>query len=174
MARVLIVDDDPAAQLILDEAAASLGHETRCCTNSGSALEQLEAWTPHLAMLDIMLPGETGVSLAWRIHQRWPDMPIVMVSSNLAYWDYDDLADCGALHVLSKPCTMEDVRDLLGRLLESREDLEAKRAELLAQAEALKAEADRLAERLAAMNAAEPAERSRSMPRNSTPAARLA
>ena len=67
------------------------------------ALELLAEHRPHLAVLDIALPGISGAELAWRIRERELNIPLVTVSGQLELWDPDDLAHLGFSRILSKP-----------------------------------------------------------------------
>ncbi|HEX2689569.1 MAG TPA: ATP-binding protein [Kofleriaceae bacterium] len=61
--RVLIVDDNEDAALLLAEAMGALGHETRVAHDGPGALKIVEAFTPEIALLDIGLPVMDGYEL---------------------------------------------------------------------------------------------------------------
>ncbi|HEY1811757.1 MAG TPA: PAS domain S-box protein [Kofleriaceae bacterium] len=69
--RVLLVDDNEDARLILADLLAELGHEVRCASDGVSALALLDEFTPEVAILDIGLPGGIdGHELARRLRAR--------------------------------------------------------------------------------------------------------
>jgi PAS domain S-box-containing protein len=69
--RVLFVDDNEDARLILADLLAELGHEVRCASDGVSALALLDEFTPEVAILDIGLPGGIdGHELARRLRAR--------------------------------------------------------------------------------------------------------
>jgi PAS domain S-box-containing protein len=65
--RILIVDDNDDARILLADMLTMLGHEVRAAPDGRSALEQLESFHPHVALLDIGLPDIDGYELATRI-----------------------------------------------------------------------------------------------------------
>jgi DNA-binding NarL/FixJ family response regulator len=80
--RVLIVDDHPfmrrgLAQTIKDQPGLSV------CGEAGSAaeaLEIIESARPQLAVVDISLGAESGIELIQEIHQKWPDIRVLVSS----------------------------------------------------------------------------------------------
>jgi signal transduction histidine kinase/DNA-binding response OmpR family regulator len=68
--RVLIVDDNDDAAQFLAEALALSGFETRTATDGVAALAEIDAFKPHVALLDLGLPVMDGFELAERLRQR--------------------------------------------------------------------------------------------------------
>ena len=61
--RVLVVDDEPDARLVISNLIARTGAEVKTCGSAREALELLEHWRPDVLMSDIAMPGEDGYSL---------------------------------------------------------------------------------------------------------------
>lgn len=79
--RVLAVEDDPDVRKLIQRELEAAGFEVWACPSAEQALEQVEKkGLPHLALVDILLPGLDGVALARRL-QEWSDLPIVMLTS---------------------------------------------------------------------------------------------
>jgi CheY-like chemotaxis protein len=69
--RVLLVDDNEDARLILGDLLAEVGHDVRGAGDGASALALLDEFTPDVAILDIGLPGGIdGHELARRLRTR--------------------------------------------------------------------------------------------------------
>ena len=68
-ANILVVDDNTDAGETLAELLRVTGHEVRTAASGEAALEQLASFRPHLALLDIGLPGMDGYELASRIRK---------------------------------------------------------------------------------------------------------
>lgn len=117
MGLILIVEDDREARRLLRSVIALDGHEAATCGAAEEVEQTLDGRTPDLAILDIGLPREHGVSLAWRLRARWPALPILIVSAMLERWDDDDLADCGVDAALGKPFDIDTFQSTLRRLL---------------------------------------------------------
>jgi DNA-binding response OmpR family regulator len=81
--RVLVVEDDDTLRETLTEILLDEGFEVRSAEHGGDALEVLDTWTPHLIVLDVMMPEMDAFE--FRRHQRHrPDataMKILVVSA---------------------------------------------------------------------------------------------
>jgi PAS domain S-box-containing protein len=89
--RILVVDDNEDALVLLGEALAAVGHEVRTAIDPVSALEVIKEWTPELAILDIGLPVMDGYELASRIRAELDGAPPKMFALT-GYAQQDDRA----------------------------------------------------------------------------------
>jgi DNA-binding response OmpR family regulator len=79
--RVLAVEDDPDILRLIRRELEGAGFTVWACASAEEALEVIgRRGLPHLALVDILLPGLDGVALARRLHE-WSDLPIVMLTS---------------------------------------------------------------------------------------------
>ncbi|TSA85516.1 response regulator transcription factor [Deinococcus detaillensis] len=79
MARILIVDDDPAIQEILAAYLATEGHTVLSAVSGDAALPLMGS--ADLAILDWMLPGFSGLEVAAEARARGLELPILMLSA---------------------------------------------------------------------------------------------
>jgi len=79
MARVLVVDDDPAIREVLVAYLAREGHEVLEADSGEAALHQ--AAGADLVVLDLMLPGLDGWRVAEILRARDPELPILMLTA---------------------------------------------------------------------------------------------
>ncbi len=81
--KILIVDDDPEISSLVQYALESVGHETKICENGRDVVDTLHEFKPDLLVLDVMLPGIDGFSLANEIteDEQLLDMPIIVLSA---------------------------------------------------------------------------------------------
>lgn len=79
--RILAVDDDPDILRLIRRELSNAGFEVWPAVSAEEALEVVSRQgLPHLALVDILLPGVDGLTLARRI-QEWSDLPIIMLTS---------------------------------------------------------------------------------------------
>ena len=69
-ARILVVDDDPIVQQFLNEILTEEGHEVEIIDNGNDALERLESENYDLILLDIKLPGISGIDLYNQLQKK--------------------------------------------------------------------------------------------------------
>ena len=102
-ATVWVVDDDPELRQLLAELLSGQGYAVRCLEN-GSQLEVwLERQRPHLLVLDLMLPGDDGLTLLRRLRDRGDDLPVLMLTARADGVDRIIGLEQGADDYLAKP-----------------------------------------------------------------------
>lgn len=81
-ATILIVEDDPATLEVTRRLLQRSGFRILEAEHAGAALATLGNEQEHvdLVLTDVMMPGMSGVELASRIGERWPTLPVVMMS----------------------------------------------------------------------------------------------
>lgn len=110
--NLLVIDDDPELRELTQAYLEQQGF-TVACVESGEAMDAylLDA-TPDLIILDLMLPGEHGLSIATRLKQH-SDLPIIIVSAQGEDVDRIVGLEVGADDYLAKPF---NPRELLARV----------------------------------------------------------
>jgi len=110
---IYVVDDDPGIRDLLAEYLAGQGFEV-ACAEGGAALDALlEKTVPDLLVLDLMLPGEDGLSIARRLKGRAGAPPVIMLSAKGEDIDRIVGLEVGADDYLAKPF---NPRELLARI----------------------------------------------------------
>ena len=89
MARILVVEDEPAIAELVAINLRHAGHEVALAIDAPAAQAEVDAVLPDLVLLDWMLPGQSGLSLArrWREAARTRSMPIIMLTARADEWD---------------------------------------------------------------------------------------
>jgi DNA-binding response OmpR family regulator len=81
-ARVLVVDDDATVSEILSHYLVREGFEVVTAADGGTALERARAWQPDLVLLDLMLPGTSGLEVCRRLRtSEAASVPIIMLTA---------------------------------------------------------------------------------------------
>lgn len=101
----MIVDDDPTDAETLALIVSRQGHETRVAPSAEDAFELIASWQPGLAVLDVMLPGISGIEFSKMLRGLYPKCEIVLVSGHPGAEDLVDIARAQgqALSILPKP-----------------------------------------------------------------------
>jgi DNA-binding response OmpR family regulator len=111
--HVLVVDDEPELRDVLQEYLRKQGCEVRCAANAEAARRELAAAPAHIALLDINMPGEDGLSLARWMRGAFPAMGIIMLTTAADTVDRVVGLEIGTDDYLPKPF---DLRELLARI----------------------------------------------------------
>lgn len=100
--RILVVDDDPGISEMVAILLESEGFEVSVCANGSKVLPLFRAERPDLVLLDIMLPGEDGVSVCRKLREE-SDVPIIMMSAKTDSVDVITGLEAGADDYVTKP-----------------------------------------------------------------------
>ena len=123
MARILIVDDDPIVSLTLSRMLQWNGHEVVLAESGRAGLERLESDRPDAVILDMRMPGMSGLEFLRRIRAAAAhrDLPVGIVTGDY-FMDEQVLNEISALgaEVRYKPVWVEDLSALLAVLLGER------------------------------------------------------
>ena len=111
-ATVLLVDDDTALTELLGEYLSEAGLTIQTAPGANEAIKVLETEQIDLAVLDVMMPGMSGLELLPLIRGRWP-IPIVMLTGRGEDIDRILGLEMGADDYLAKPA---NPRELLARI----------------------------------------------------------
>jgi PAS domain S-box-containing protein len=83
--RILVVDDDPDSNDVVETLLSSCGAEVRTAGSVPAALALLASWRPDVLVSDLSMPGEDGYSLIARLRTRDPHSPRVPAIALTAY-----------------------------------------------------------------------------------------
>jgi two-component system phosphate regulon response regulator PhoB len=115
MPAVLVVEDEPAIAELIAVNLRHNGFRPTWAMDSVSAQREIDAALPDLILLDWMLPGESGLSLAkrWRANERTKAIPLIMLTARGDEADRVAGLDAGADDYISKPFS---TKELLARV----------------------------------------------------------
>jgi len=111
-ARILVVDDEPQLLRSLRTTLAAHGYDVQTATTGEEALALLAARLPDLVVLDLVLPGLSGLAVCQELRARTP-VPILILSARGDERDKVAALDTGADDYLTKPF---GVNELLARI----------------------------------------------------------
>jgi len=80
-ARILIVDDEEGIRDLFRENLQQRGYRCHTAPDGTAALELLTLEEYHLAIVDMMMPGMSGISLFEHIRQSWPNLAVIFVTA---------------------------------------------------------------------------------------------
>ncbi len=111
--HILIVDDDPEIRRLLRDYLTRNGLRATAVADGRGMEQALEAGRVDLIVLDIMLPGEDGLTLCRNLRARSCDVPVIMLTARGEETDRIVGLEMGADDYLAKPFS---ARELLARI----------------------------------------------------------
>ena len=116
-ARILIVDDEPKMQRVLEIMLRKMGHEVLCAANGSEALSVADKESLDLIITDLRMPVMDGEELLRRLRQREDDTPVIVIT---AYGTVESAVTAmkhGASDYLIRPFEVDTVEIAVTRAL---------------------------------------------------------
>ena len=79
-ATILVVDDDDPVRVMLARLLRTQGYTVLQAAHANEARALLDTRKPDLVISDIVMPGESGIELRRSILERWPEIPVILIS----------------------------------------------------------------------------------------------
>jgi DNA-binding response OmpR family regulator len=123
-ARVLVVDDEARISRAMRRALQLSGFEVTAVSSGEEALATLAAAPYDVMLLDLRMPGMQGEEVMQRVHERWPELLIVILTGHATLESAITAIKSSAVDYLLKPCSLHEVvaavRHALGKKAEQR------------------------------------------------------
>jgi DNA-binding NtrC family response regulator len=130
-ARLLIIDDEPSIRESLETLLTLEGFEVSLAPDGPQGLNILEHEEFDLLLLDLALPGESGIDLLPRISAMHPNLPVIMITAFGTVGNVVDAVRAGAENFIQKPWDNEkllaDIRSAIARHRAEAEVIQLKR-----------------------------------------------
>ena len=102
--KILIIDDDPQIRMLLTDRLEANGYRIIQAENGLKGLELAEEENPDVILLDIQMPEMNGLEVLRRLHQRMPDVIVIMLTAFGSIERAVEAMKLGAYDFLPKPC----------------------------------------------------------------------
>lgn len=120
--KILIIDDQAALRRLLSDFLTGCGYETKTGENGLDGLFIQEQWPADLVTVDLSMPILDGLGFIKKAHERWPDLPIIVVSGIDAVDKAVEALRLGARDFITKPIeSLSLVQNTVEKALESAE-----------------------------------------------------
>jgi DNA-binding NtrC family response regulator len=119
--RVLFVDDERSLQEFMRSELPRLGHEVTVCPDGRAGIKALEKCTFDVAILDLRMPGLTGIEVLEQLKQLAPDTEAVVMTGHASMETAIDAMRLGAFDYITKPCKLAEIEAVLRKVAEKRD-----------------------------------------------------
>jgi len=120
MARILVVDDDERICKVFDEFLTGEGHDPRFASNAREALEIVRTDTPDLVLMDVRMPGTSGLEALKMIREVDRDVHVVIMTAYGTSQTSIEAMRWGAYDYLIKPLDLHELKKVINSALEAR------------------------------------------------------
>ncbi len=141
--QVWIIDDDRSIRWVLEKTLKQVGIEVTCYENGNLIMEALKQHqTPDCIISDIRMPGIDGLALMQQIKNKYPDLPIIIMTAHSGLESAVSAYEGGAFEYLAKPFDVDEAVELVQRALrfnqrkkpQNNETIEATSPEIIGEA----------------------------------------
>lgn len=106
---LLLVDDDATFCAVLREALTRRGYEVRVAHDVAGGMRAAAEESPEYAVIDLKMPGASGLELVKRLHELDPNTRIVMLTGYASVATAVEAIKLGAVHYLAKPADADEI-----------------------------------------------------------------
>jgi DNA-binding NtrC family response regulator len=132
IARILVIDDEAGIRESLEVLLTLEGYAVSTAPDGEEGLRILDQESFDLVLLDLALPGQSGLELLPQIKERLPELPVIMITAYGTVANIVEAVRAGAENFIQKPWDNEkllaDIRSAVARHRAEEENLQLKRA----------------------------------------------
>jgi two-component system response regulator AtoC len=119
MARILIIDDDPAMVSVISDICREQGHQTVAFNSGQKALENLPSQSPHLVISDLKMDRVGGLEILRSCRELLPQIPVILITAYAKVESALEAMRNGAYDYLTKPFKIDELQLVIRRALEN-------------------------------------------------------
>ncbi len=119
MGHILIVDDDPQLRQSFEKLLTEEGHRVRTAATGEAALEMVRAAPPDLVIMDVRLPGLSGLETFRAMHEVEPKLPAIIMTAYGTTETAIEATKLGAFEYVLKPFDIPDILALIAQALDA-------------------------------------------------------
>jgi two-component system, OmpR family, response regulator MtrA len=119
VARILVADDDVDIRELIEFKLSILGHEIVAVNDGAAAIDACRDLKPDLAVLDVMMPGMSGLDAirVIRSDEAMADIPVILLTARAQESDVETGFDSGADDYITKPFSPRELASRVQALL---------------------------------------------------------
>lgn len=116
--RILLVDDEPFFRSVLGTYLKKIGFDIEESENAESAFVKIQEFDPEIVLLDIVMPGKSGIDVIETIKEWKPKCEVIMVTGIPSEDEKKECLSKGAFAVMSKPVELDEVKNTVMSAIE--------------------------------------------------------
>ncbi len=117
MKKILIVEDEKTQQILYEEELSEMGYSLQIASDGEEALQMARSERPDLVILDIKMPGISGLEVLQDLLNDEPRIPVII---NTAYTHYkDDFMSWAADEYIVKSSDLTELKNAVRKILKS-------------------------------------------------------
>jgi two-component system, NtrC family, response regulator AtoC len=119
-AHILIADDDEVSCQVVAETLEAEGFRVEQVTSGDAALSCLREEDHDLLIIDVRMPGKSGLEVTRLVHEKYPSLPVIVMTAFGSIETAVEAIHEGAFDFISKPMNFEELKKTVSRALGQR------------------------------------------------------
>ena len=115
--RILVVDDEEAVRNLLQRILEEAGYAVTTAANGQEALYKLSLGEAKVMLLDMKMPGMSGIEVLHKLTDDWPNYCVIMVTAVTDLQTAVDALKLGAYDYITKPFDRDDVKGKIAKAI---------------------------------------------------------
>lgn len=113
--QILIVDDEADIRQVVTLAFQESGFRVSSAENAETACRLLKKEQYDAVVTDVMMPGEDGIKFLSKIHQEYPETPVILMTGHAQLQMAVDAIKNGAFDFIQKPFDLDQMKDVVNK-----------------------------------------------------------
>ena len=119
MGNILVVDDDGQLRQSFEKVLTAEGHTVQTAASGEAALKAVQASMPDLAIMDVRMPGMSGLETFKVMHEMEPKLPVIIMTAFGTTETAIEATKLGAFEYVLKPFEIPDILALIAQALDA-------------------------------------------------------
>ncbi len=120
MNKILIVDDELNMRLVLSAMLKKEGYEVASVSDGREALQILKSSKIAAVVSDLKMPDIDGMELLSRISEKYPEVPVIMITAHGTVATAVEALKKGALDYITKPFDLDELKNVISKAIKTR------------------------------------------------------
>ena len=120
MNKILIVDDELNMRLVLSAMLKKEGYEVASASDGREALQILKSSKIAVVVTDLKMPDIDGMELLTRISEKYPEIPVIMITAHGTVATAVEALKKGALDYITKPFDLDELKNVISKAIKTR------------------------------------------------------
>ena len=124
--KILVIDDEPIVLNSCRRVLKSEGFDVNIVPSADEALKAMKKEGFDLLLVDVKMPKHDGMYLMQKVKEKWPDVPIIVMSGYPTPDTITDGAKMGAAAFIAKPFTPDELLETIRQVIQKEDNHEKK------------------------------------------------
>jgi len=120
MSKILIVDDELNMRLVLSALLKKEGYEIASAADGNEAMDVLKSDGIDAVITDLKMPNMDGMELLRRMNNKYPDVPVIMITAHGTVATAVEALKKGALDYITKPFDLDELKNVVSKAIKTR------------------------------------------------------